>query len=380
MQDMKNKTLDRPTDRARWANFVWAGISMLSCAALIVLACNQSALAFPNDETDKPVLPKDDLPANIKIDHVPNGFESLPDSPADNPTTEEKAKLGRRLFFDPVLSNDGTVSCASCHQPDHGFASPDAVAIGIGGKKGTRNAPSVLNRAYGKHFSWDGRDDSLEKQVLGPLTNESELGGDLETVLTNIRKDSAYVDAFSEVFGAAKSGNPQDAITKENIAKAIACFERTLNTGNSKVDRFRSSEYDALSKSARQGMWIFESRGGCWKCHSSSNLTDEEFHNTGVQFGKPNRDLGRMEATKDEKHKFQFKTPSLRDVEHSAPYMHDGSVKTLREVVEFYNKGGAPDDPLLDDQMKSLNLTEEEVGFLVDFLKALSGDGPAAHN
>jgi cytochrome c peroxidase len=127
-------------------------------------------------------------------------------------------------------------------------------------------------------------------------------------------------------------------------------------------------------------MWIFESRGGCWKCHSGSNLTDEEFHNTGVQFGKSNRDLGRIEATKNEKHKFQFKTPSLRDIEHSAPYMHDGSVKTLRDVVEFYNKGGAPDDPLLDEKMKPLNLSDDEVGFLVDFLKALSGDGPAAHN
>ena len=376
MQNMKKKRQALPFGM----KLVWAGLSILSCVGLIVLASNPAAMASPNDENDKPILPVDTLPANLKIDQVPIGFEELPDSPADNPTTMEKVKLGHRLFFDPILSNDGTVSCASCHQPEHGFASPNPVAIGIGGKKGTRNAPSILNRAFGKHFSWDGRDASLEQQVLGPLTSEAELGGDVDLVLANIRKDSTYVDAFSKVFGNAGSASSQNVITKENLAKAIACFERTLNTGNSKVDRFRSSEYEALSKSAKQGMWIFESRGGCWKCHSGSNLSDEEFHNTGVQFGKSDRDLGRMQATKDEKHKFQFKTPSLRDVEHSAPYMHDGSVKTLREVVEFYNKGGAPDDPLLDEKMKPLNLTDVEVGFLVEFLKALSGDGPAAHN
>jgi cytochrome c peroxidase len=223
MQNMNNKTSDRPF----WTSFAWAGLSILTCIALIVFATNPTAMASPNDETDKPILPKDTLPANIKIDHVPIGFEALPDSPPDNPTTIEKVKLGRRLFFDPILSNDGTVSCASCHQPEHGFASPNPVAIGIGGKKGTRNAPSILNRAFGKHFSWDGRDDSLEQQVLGPLTSESELGGDVDTVLANIRKDSAYVDAFSKVFGAAGSGGSLDVITKENLAKAIACFERT---------------------------------------------------------------------------------------------------------------------------------------------------------
>lgn len=343
----------------------------------IVIFLTTFVASHANDD-EKPALPKDTLPEKISVDDVPIGFESLPPAPADNPSTVEKAKLGRKLFFDPILSNDGTVSCASCHQPSHGFASPDSVAVGIGGKKGTRNAPSILNRAFGKHFSWDGRDASLEQQVMGPLTNELELGGDVDTVLANLRKDAGYVESFNDVFG--KSDTTAGSITTENIAKAIACFERTLNTGNSKVDRFRASEYEALSKEARQGMWIFESRGGCWKCHSGPNLSDEDFHNTGVQFGKPNRDLGRMEATKQDKDKFMFKTPSLRDIEYSAPYMHDGSVKTLREVVEFYNKGGAPDDPLLDDKMKPLNLTDEEVGFLVEFLKALSGDSPAAHN
>ena len=358
-------------------------VGLLLTIALLAVSPSPSKASFDEDDdqtTQKqtaPDLPVDDLPEEISITKVPVGFEELPKAPADNPTTVEKAKLGRKLFFDPILSTDGTISCASCHQPNHGFASPDPISIGIGGRKGKRNAPSVLNRVYGEHFSWDGRDESLEQQALGPLKSESELGGDLDTVIANIRKDQSYVDAFKAVFGSGKDDSTEDIVTIENVTKAIACFERTLNTGNSKVDRFRASEYEALSKSARQGLWIFESRAGCWKCHSGSNLTDEDFHNTGVGYGIEDRDTGRFDSTKNEKHKFQFKTPSLRDVEHTAPYMHDGSVKTLKEVVEFYNKGGAPNDPMLDEDMQPLKLTDEEVGFLVEYLKALSGENPA---
>lgn len=364
----------------------FVSLFVFSCAVmtlLIVLPSPSNATFVDDDDddpSDVPELPIDDLPAKISITKVPVGFDHLPPAPADNPTTEEKAKLGRKLFFDPILSTDGTVSCASCHQPKHGFASPDPVAIGIGGRKGTRNAPSVLNRVFGKRFSWDGRDESLEQQMLGPLESELELGGNVELVIANLRKNETYVKSFHSVFGDGKTKSPVDAVTTENLAKAIACFERTLTTGNSKVDRFRASEYEALPKTARQGLWIFESRAGCWKCHSGSNLTDEEFHNTGVEHGKENRDHGRFDHTKDDKHKFQYKTPSLRDVEHTAPYMHDGSIKTLREVVEFYNKGGAPNDPTLDEKMRPLNLTEQEIDFLVDYLKALTGESPAVQN
>jgi len=231
-----------------------------------------------------------------------------------------------------------------------------------------------LNRGYGEHFSWDGRDKSLEVQSLGVLKSKSELGGDTDTVIANIKKDPKYVAAFANVFSESGKAAGDEFVTLENVAKAIACFERTLNSGNSRLDRFRHEEYDALSKAARQGLWIFESRGGCWRCHNGANLTDEEFHNTGVGFGKKDRDPGRAKASKDNKHIFQFKTPTLRDVEHTAPYMHDGSLKTLKEVVEFYNKGGSADDPAIDKDMKPLNLTEEEVGFLVEFLKVLSSE------
>jgi len=337
---------------------------------------NSCFLAAQDDPNHVPVLPKDEMPLEISTTHVPLGFERLPKAPADNPTTAEKAKLGRRLFFDPILSDNGTVSCATCHQPEHGFASPEPISIGIHGRKGTRNAPTVLNAVFGTSYSWDGRDETLEQQFMGPMKSETELGGDLDLAVKKIREDKSYVEAFEAVFGDGKSG-PDEVVTIENVAKAVACFERTLVTGNSMVDRFRNSEYTALSKSARQGMWIFESRGGCWKCHSGPNLADGEFHNTGVQFQSEERDPGRMKHTDDEAHNFQFKTPTLRNVEYTAPYMHDGSVKTLREVVEFYNKGGAPDDPLLDEKMQPLNLTEKEIGFLVDFLKAFSGDHPA---
>ena len=329
--------------------------------------------AFVDDNV--PVLPKDNLPPDIRIDRIPAGFEALPVAPENNPTTMEKAKLGRRLFFDPILSTDGTTSCASCHQPEHGFASPDGLAIGIKGQKGRRNAPTVLNRGYGTSFSWDGRDDSLEAQSLGPLTSETELGGDVETVLGKLRSDPLYVQEFADVFGKSRTEDAESSITQENLTFALACFERTLVSGDSAVDRFRASDYESLSKSARQGMWIFESRGGCWKCHSGASFADEEFHNTGVGFGQPTRDEGRFEFTKDPQDKFKFKTPTLRDVELTAPYMHDGSLTTLREVVEFYNKGGSPEDPDLDKDMKPLQLTEQEIGFLVDFLKALTGDG-----
>ncbi len=325
---------------------------------------------------DRPVLPQDTLPAKVEIGRLPVGFESLPAAPENNPTTQAKVDLGRRLFFDPILSANGTVSCASCHQPEYGFASPEDLPVGFEGERGRRNSPTIINRAFGTAFSWDGRDGSLEQQVLGPLTSKGEMGGNLAGVIQNLRENEAYVAQFAKVFSDEVGSEAADkVITEQTLAFALASFERTLVSGNSPVDRFRGSDYDALSKTARQGLWIFESRGGCWKCHSGANFSDEDFHNTGVAYGTEKRDEGRFEHTGDEADKFKFKTPTLRDIEHTAPYMHDGSVKTLREVVEFYNRGGNPDDPLLDKKMKPLNLTEAEIGFLVDFLKALSGDG-----
>ena len=327
-----------------------------------------------DDPVPSPVIPIDNLPAKIEIDGVPNGLVSRPKSPDQNPLTAAKVQLGRRLFFEPRLSKDDSVACACCHQPEHGFASPDPLAIGIHGKQGRRNSPSLINRGYGMSFSWDGRDQSLEDQVRGPITNEIELASDMETVIKKIGADESYVQQFREAFSdGAATADGATFVTEQNLVFAIASFERTILSGNSPVDRFRSAEYEALSLSARQGMWIFESRGGCWKCHTGSSLSDEKFHNTGVGFGQPGRDEGRFEFSKDPPDKFRYKTPALRDVEHTAPYMHNGSIKTLKEVVEFYNQGGSPDDPGLDQDLQPLKLSPEEVDYLVDFLKALSG-------
>ena len=339
---------------------------LLSCQFAVAVAVNDNDRAKKEDDK-KPVLPVDEMPAELKLE-VPSGFEEMPEIPSDNPQTPEKVNLGRKLFFDPILSENGTVSCASCHQPEFGFASPDAKAIGIDGRTGKRNAPSLLNRAYGENFLWDGSAKSLEDQALTPIGNPDELGGSVEAVLKSIQANKDYVAEFKKVFGG------EDSVNKENLAKAIASFERTLVGGNSLVDQFRASDYRALPQEARTGMWLFESRAGCWKCHSGPNLSDEEFHNTGVGFGEKDRDPGRMEVSKDAKDNFAFKTPTLRGVAETGPFMHDGSVKTLKEVVEFYNKGGSKDDPELDKDIKPLDLSDEEVGFLVEFLKALSGD------
>ena len=337
--------------------------------------CAPSAIAKPNDDDEKtkkqaPTAPKDTLPEKIKLGVTPLGYEELPDDPEDNPTTDEKVALGRKLFFDTRLSKDNTVSCASCHRPDHGFASPDKIAVGINGRVGKRNAPSLLNRAFGKTFFWDGRVKTLEEQALEPLSNPDEFGNSVEADMKMLRGDETYVKMFAAAFDA--DDKPEKNITPENYGKAVASFERSLIYGDSKVDRFRAAKYASLDRKARQGLWIFESSGGCWKCHNGDNLSDEKFHNTGVGFDQKSRDAGRFEHTGDEDHRFTFKTPALRGVSETAPYMHDGSVATLKDVVEFYNKGGSPKDSKLDRKMKPLNLSEEEVGFLVAFLEALS--------
>lgn len=317
--------------------------------------------------TQLPTLPADTLPPTELPTEIPHGFDRWPEAPAENSLTREKALLGRRLFFDPILSRDGSISCASCHLPEHGLASPDPVAIGIGGLKGRRNSPSLYNMAWRKSFFWDGRAASLEEQALAPIVSPQELGSDLPTVMGRLQRHPEYPKLFAEAFSQDEA-----SVSEANLAKALASFQRTLVRAGSEVDRFHAAEYDALSPEARQGLWIFESRGFCWQCHSGPNFSDEAFHNTGVGFGKEGRDLGRFEVTGEDLHRHQFKTPSLRGVAETAPFMHDGSVKTLEDVVEFYSQGGASKDPGLDPQLRPLHLTPTEKANLVEYLKALS--------
>lgn len=331
-------------------------ISMPLVLALASVVCGQ--------EPSAPDLPADKLPTDLSLSAIPLGLAADRPVPEDNQLTAERVALGRRLFFDGRLSRDGTISCASCHVPENGFASPDKVAVGVEGKRGSRNSPTVLNRAYGTSFFWDGRAATLEQQALQPIENPLEMDTSLETVLQRLAADARYREQFAEAY--------EGGISAENLAKALASFQRVLLSGNSPVDRFHGGEFGALTTQERQGLWIFESRGRCWKCHSGPNMTDESFHNTGVSWGQEPLDLGRFDVTQQEKDRGRFHTPTLRNVALTAPYMHDGSLQTLKEVVAYYSRGGNA-NPHLDPAMQPLNLSDADQAALVAFLQALTG-------
>ena len=293
--------------------------------------------------------------------------------PKNNPLTKERIALGKRLFFDPILSKDNSIACASCHQPDHGFADKTTLSKGIKGQLGLRNAPSLMNRALGKSQFWDGRAATLEDQSLQPIQNPKEMGHDLESLIATLRKDKKYVSEFAAAFASDASTDSDDEFVNAlNLSYALASFQRTLLDLDSPVDRFQSGKYKALSDQQRQGLWIFESRGHCWKCHSGVNYSDEQFHNLGIANQSGTQDLGRFDVTKKLEDRGKFKTPTLRGVANTAPYMHNGSLPTLESVVEFYNEGGGHDDAGIDDKIQPLGLSETEVQQLIAFLKALS--------
>jgi cytochrome c peroxidase len=270
-------------------------------------------------------------------------------TPASNPLTPEKIALGRKLFFDVTLSSDRKTSCATCHDPARAFTDGRAVARGVHDAKGTRNTPSLVNVGNGRLFFWDGRADSLEMQALMPMTNPREMG-------------------LSHAEVETRTGLPA-----ADVAAALASYMRTIRSRESRFDWFRAGQTDMLTADERAGLEVFRGKGQCGVCHGGPNLTDDRFHNTGVgvRNGEP-ADAGRYAISKDERDRGAFKTPTLRDVALTAPYMHDGSLATLEDVVEFYAKGGVR-NPSLDPRMRTLNLTEEEKRQLVAFMKAING-------
>jgi len=294
----------------------------------------------------------------------PLGLEEPP-VPEDNPMTAEKVDLGKQLYFDKRLSADGTISCATCHDPAKGWADGRPVSTGIRGQKGARNAPTVLNAAYQYFQFWDGRASSLEEQALGPIQNPLEMGETLDSVAKRLNAVPGYRAQFQKVFGT-------DAAAP-NIAKAIAAFERTVLTGNSPFDRYEKGDKSAMSPAAVRGYELFRVKAQCTSCHVGFNLSDSLFHNLGVGMDGKDPDLGRYKVTKAEKDRGAFKTPILRDLTRTAPYMHDGSEATLESVIELYNKGGKK-NPHLDEKMKPLSLTAQEKANLAAFLKALDGE------
>jgi len=299
---------------------------------------------------------------------LPVGLKSAPDVPDDNPMSAAKVELGKNLYFDKRLSRDGTVSCATCHDPRKGWTDRSPVSTGIKGQKGGRSAPTVLNAAYMEVQFWDGRAPSLEEQAKGPIQNPVEMGFTHPEAVARIAGIKGYAPLFKAAFG-------DDKVDIDRIAKAIASFERTVLTGNSPYDRWLAGDKKAMSESAARGHDLFNDpkKANCAICHDGFNFSDSSFHNLGIGMKAKKPDLGRFEQTKQEKDKGAFKTPTLRNLADTAPYMHDGSEKTLKEVVEFYDDGGFG-NPWLDGRIKPLHLTDAEIADIVAFLDALNGD------
>jgi cytochrome c peroxidase len=320
-----------------------------------------------------------------------------------NPLTRAKIELGRQLYFDTRLSSDNSVSCASCHSPEFGYAKNTQFGVGTKGQTGKRNSPVAYNRILSSVQFWDGRAATLEEQAKGPIANPIEMSNTHEVCVSCLGNLPGYKLEFGNVF-------PGEGVTIDSIAKAIATFERALVTGPSPWDYFysyktfkkaykedlddlealkkedyamymkymelkKASDDHSVSESAQRGGELFFGKASCTACHVGANFTDELYHNLGVGMDAADPDLGRFAITKNEKEKGAFKTPTIRNVELTAPYMHDGSQKTLEEVVEWYDKGGHPNQ-WLDEKIKPLKLTAQEKADLVAFMKSLTGPLP----
>ena len=307
---------------------------------------------------------------------APLGLPPVP-IPADNPPTKETIALGRRLYYDTALSVDNTVSCSTCHMPGMEFTDGKRVSNGVGGKAGTRNAPTVMNAAYFTLQFWDGRAPSLEKQAEGPVANPVEMAHSLHGVVQKLSQDPSYVAAFEKAFGPGP-------ITYEKVGKCIASFERTVLSGDSPFDRYYyGHDQTAMTPAQIRGLDVFRDpkKGNCESCHTigekSALFTDNKFHNIGVGYvnGETN-DKGRYVVTKNVQETGAFRTPTLRNIELTAPYMHDGSLKEMKQVMDFYI-GAGNSNPYRDHEIHSLDfLTRQERDDLQEFMKALTGTVP----
>lgn len=338
-------------------------VVLITLAFLALTGCKRSVSAKPIGQT-------------VAIS-PPLGLPPVP-IPADNPPTMQTIALGRLLFYDKRLSKDDSISCASCHMATEGFADGMKVSRGVGGTNGVRNAPSIINAAYLPLQFWDGRAPSLEEQAASPIANPVEMNQPHEVSAGKLAKDPHYAALFNQAFGAG-------GVTFQRIENAIASFERTALSGSSAFDRYRyGGDKAALTASQIRGLQIFldPKRGNCAACHLVNDkyalFTDGKAHNIGVgaEDGSAFSDVGRFEQTKADADRGAFVTPMLREVARTAPYMHDGSIKTLKGVVDFY-AGGGNSNPYLDKQIRKIDLTPQDRDDLVAFLESLNGDYPA---
>jgi cytochrome c peroxidase len=289
-----------------------------------------------------------------------------PPAPADNAVTYARVELGKRLFFDPRLSGSGWISCATCHNPALGWSDGLPTAIGHGMKVLGRHTPTILNSAYNKRQMWDGRFATLEEQALGPIGSADEMNMDMAEMVKRLKSIKGYQPLFELAY-------PGEGISEKTVAKAIASFERTIVSRRSPFDRWQEGERNAVSPAAKRGFELFRGKANCVACHDGHNFTDDGFHNIGVRQQPGVDDPGRFAKVAVKAMKGAHKTPSLRDVGHTAPYMHNGAYSTLREVVEMYSRGGDVADNL-DPNMRKLDLTSAEIDDIVAFLESLTGD------
>lgn len=276
------------------------------------------------------------------------------------PPSAALVELGTRLFFDNRLSRHNNQSCATCHNPDTGFGDGLALSRGSEGMVLPRNAPHLYNLAWNVVFFWDGRAATLEEQALLPIQSDKEMNLPMDVLVERLQGDAHYPRWFSEAFGGS-------GVTPDRIARALAAFERTLVSRDSAFDRYLAGDTSAMSPEAVRGLALFTGKGGCTQCHDGANFTDNSFHNLGVK----GSDKGRAAVTADKTQAGAFKTPGLRNVLLTAPYLHDGSLATLEDVVRFYNRGGDTAKGR-SELIKPLGLNDDEVRDLVAFMGALT--------
>ena len=333
-------------------------------------------------ESWQPDWPPPQIDASVRDGFADLGLLPPVPFPADNPYSPQKVELGRRLFFDPQLSRNGQVSCASCHNPATGWTDRRAVSLGHLGQRGERNSMSILNSAYATSLFWDGRAGSLEAQALGPISNPLEMHQPLARAVARIAAQPGYAPLFAAAFGDAR-------VDTLRMARALATFERTLISHDSAFDRFLKGERMALDDRALWGLHLYRTKARCINCHNGALLSDNRFHSNGLHyFGRELEDLGRYAVTGDPADRGKFRTPSLRDILLTGPYMHNGLFPLTENlgVIAMYDAGmvqtaaSRPDLPQAAPELRPLGLTLREKQALHAFLQAVSGEartGPA---
>ncbi len=349
---------------AKIIRMLQAAVSGIAMAGALMLCAG-----CKSHSSDKPI-------GQVVQIRPPLGLPPVP-IPADNPPTAETIALGRRLFYDPRLSKDNTLACATCHNPIQGFSNGVPISRGVDGMTGIRNAPSIINTAYLPLQFWDGRATSLEEQAGSPIANPVEMNQSHDVSVSKLGEDPVYKKMFTAAFGS-------DIVTIGRVEKSLASFERTILSGNSAFDRYQfGGDKSALSPAQIRGLALFRDpkKGNCTACHTIDSkyalFTDGKFHNIGEGAADDGsfKDIGRYHETKVETDKGAFMTPTLRNIANTGPYMHDGSLRTLDEVVSFY-AGGANSNPYLDKEIHAIQLSGQDRIDLVEFLKSLTGELP----